>query len=782
MGRTVRRRRAVAGLVLLFCLGSVSALRAEYEGTYVFSQSPGDLADALEAYSRATRVDVVARGEVLAGRKAPGLQGTMTAEEALKRLLQDAGLSARRTGVSAVAVVPATEWEGTRDADDAARHEVNEVLVVDYAERGYAVESATTATRLDVPLRDVPQTVNVVPRELLEDRAMLRPAEVADVVPGVQAFTGYGGITSGDFFIRGFGTDTTYRNGFKDFSFLSPVELAGIERVEFLKGPGSVLYGGGQPGGMVNYLSKRPVPQRICELTLTGGSENLYRAALDLGGTLVEPRERDEAAPLTYRLNASIEDADSHRDYVGAESLFLAPAVTWQIGSDTSLTVLGEYHRYDYVFDRGLLAVPQALKVPESRFLGEPGNHAETNAWRAAYELKHRLGEAWEFRSGFAAIVSDQESHFAQPYAVAADDRTVLRQATARHERSENYTLQNEVSGAFHTGGLAHELLAGVELARYEFRYEMGFMAMDSIDFLSPVYGAPLSRPALAPLDGYSTDSVGLFVQDLITISPQWKMLAGLRHDSFRTRELLLGRTLEHEAWSPRVGLVYQPWEPLSLFAGWSHAFSPNFGVNRDKVALPPEKGEQLEAGVKLDLLEKKLAATLSVYEITKANVQVTDPVNPEYVTTAGEQKSRGLELDVTGALRPGWNVSVNYGYTDARVSEDPDIPAGTPLAGVPEHEGALWTTYEWQSGPLKGFGLGTGLAYAGTSPATLQEKSVILPSAWRWDAAVYYRRERWQAQVNFKNLTSERGYQSQGALIYPEPPLQVQASVVIRF
>ncbi|WP_009962864.1 TonB-dependent siderophore receptor [Verrucomicrobium spinosum] len=772
-------------LTLFACLAGLQGpiLRAEKsDARFHFTEPAGDLAEALDRFSRVTKLDVVARGDLLAGRRAPAVEGRLTAEEALLALLKDSGFEARFTGDSAVAVVPAAGGSARLLADLDSGHLLNEVVVTDFAERAYTAESASTGTRLEMPLRDLPQTVNVVPQDLLQDRAVLRPAELADSVAGVRAFTGYGGISSGDFFIRGFGTGTSYRNGYRDFSFLSPVDFAGVERVEFLKGPGSVLYGEGQPGGVVNYLSKKPVAAQVRELTLTMATDEVHRAALDLGGTFIPARQGESEPVLMYRWNSAYEDAGSHRDYGASESLFLSPAVSWQVTVDTSLTLLGEYHRYDYVFDRGLLAVPQALKVPVRRFLGEPEDEAKTDAWRAGYELKHRFSEAWQFRSGFALILSEQTSRFAQPYEVAPDGRKVLRQATARRERSQNYTLQNELSGRVNTGPVRHDLLLGVELSRYQFRYEIGFMEMSAIDFFHPVYDAPLPTAPYDPLDGYGADSLGLYVQDLVTLSPQWKLLLGMRHDTSRSREFLSGHTHDDRAWSPRAGLVYQPWGPLSLYAGWSHSFNPNFGISRDGGGFDPEEGEQMEAGLKLELLDQRVTAGLSVYEITKSNVLVPDLAAPEFASNTGAQKSRGMEVEVAGTPVRGWKVSLNYACTDAFVSEDTAVAEGTRLAGIPRHEGGFWSTYEWQSGRWKGFGMGTGLAYASDRPATLAEETVMLPSAWRWDAALFYRRDSWSAQVNFKNITGERIYQSQGALIYPEALLQVQASVTVKF
>jgi len=674
---------------------------------------------------------------------------------------------------------------------------LDEVVVTAEADSSYTVTGATTATKLDTPLRDIPQAVNVIPRQILEDRGVTRVQEAADNVPGVQYASGYGGLSSGSFFIRGFNSGGTYRDGFKDFGFLSPVDVVGLERIEFLKGPSSVLYGQNDPGGIVNYVSKRPVPYSLNELGFTYGSYDLYRATGDFGGTLLS-REipgtpasaKNPKAPvtgpstepvLTYRLTGAYEDAGSHRDFNESESYYIAPSLTWNITPDTTLTFFGEYQRYDYVFDRGLLPVRQTFQLPTSRFLGEPSSYAETESWRAGYEFVHKFSDDLQFRSAFAAIHSEQDSHFAQASSLGADGRTVSRSSTRRHEESKNYTLQNELSGRFNTGAVEHHALVGVELARYEFGYNIGFGPLSSLDIFRPVYGADLGEVPFGPWDEYGADSLALYLQDQITLTEQFKVLLGIRYDHVESYYNSMEQT--DEAFSPRVGLVFQPWEPVSFFAGWSTGFNPNFfSVSADGSAFDPEESEQFEAGVKLELVNDKLTSTIAVYDITKENVLTTDPANPEYSILTGEQKSRGAEFDLIGTPIPGWNIVASYAYTDAYVSEDTNIPSGTKLSAVPEHQAGLWTSYEFQTGALKGFGLGAGAYFVDDRPATMPGNGVTLPGYWRFDASLFYKQEKWSAQVNFKNISDERIYESTGYNIYPDAPFNVQASLTFRF
>jgi iron complex outermembrane receptor protein len=788
--KSIAARFAAGALLLLGALPVFSQSSSVYD----FSLPSASLSDSLEKFSSATGLDVAARAEGLKGKSAPAITGKLTAEQALKRLLAGSGLSHRFTSPGAVAILE-PQAEGDTDGGETLAP-----VVVTAEAPSYTVTNATTATKLDTPLRDIPQAINVIPRQVLEDRGIVRVAEIADNVPGVVSSPGYGGLSSGGFFIRGFDYSSIYHDGFKDFGFLSPVDVNSIERVEFLKGPASVLYGQNQPGGIVNYVSKRPIANHLAQVDAAYGSFDFYRATADFGGTLLSrtvpgtptpASEKNPKAPvlpveepiLMFRLNGTYENAGSYRDYNESESYYVSPSLTWNIGPDTSLTVFGDYQSYDYVFDRGLLPVRQTFQVPISRFLGEPENFAETDFWRAGYEFLHKFGNDWQFRSAFAAIQSEQHSLFAQPGELGADGRTVFRTNTRRFEKSENYTLQNELSGKFNTGSIEHHVLLGVELSRYEFGYDLAFGKETTIDIFHPVYGATLENIPSAPWESYGTDALGIYVQDQVTITSQLKLLAGLRYDYAESYYDYFPDEQTDKALTPRVGIVYQPWEPVSFFFGWSRSFNPNvFYISANGEAFDPEEGEQFEAGVKLDLIPNRLTSTIAVYDITKQNVATADPSNPDFSILTGEQKSRGAEFDLIGNISPGWNVVLSYAYTDAYISKDTTIPEGSALAAVPKNQAGLWTSYEIQDGKFKGFGVGAGVFYMDDRPATLPGNGVELPDFVRVDASIFYRRDNWSAQVNFKNITDEKIYQSQGYLITPDAPFNVQASITYRF
>lgn len=281
-----------------------------------------------------------------------------------------------------------TQEEPVETEQSADGDEDIEIVVTGEQETGYNVPNATTATKTDTPLRDIPQSIQVIPRQVIEDRQVVRLNELAENVSGVQPQPGYGGLSSGGYTVRGFGLDfETFRNGFRDFGFISPRDVANVERVEILKGPASVLYGGGFGfSGLVNTVTKKPQEEALYNANFTIGSYDFYRPTIDITGPLSE----DKA--LLYRLNLAYESADSFRDFNENESTFVAPALTWQIGPRTTLITEFEYQRYDYVFDRGLLPSEEFFDVPISRFLGEPGvNDAEYESFSATYNFEHEF-------------------------------------------------------------------------------------------------------------------------------------------------------------------------------------------------------------------------------------------------------------------------------------------------------------------------------------------------------------------------------------------------------
>ncbi len=684
---------------------------------------------------------------------------------------------------------PAPTEPPPAEAQPEAQTEEEELLELEVtAEQevgGYRVPDSTTATKTDTPLRDIPASIQVVPRQLLEDRQITRVQQVAEDVPGVQVDVTQGGLPATEFFIRGFNSFlTTYRDGFRSAAFGSLFNVANIEQVEVLKGPASVLYGQNEPGGIVNIVSKQPLTQPFYSPSLTIGSFDFYRPTLDISGLL------NSQETVAYRLNLAYENAGSFRDFVNSENIFVAPVLSWQIGEDTKLTFNFEYQKFDFTYDRGFgPAGPEIFQVPISRNLGEPDfGDGDAETGRTSYVLEHQFSKNWKLRNGFAAVISSFDKSEVTPLFLQEDRRTIDRTAAKENQSSQDFTLQNEVVGTFQTGSVAHQVLLGVELYRQRSTVESLGAEIAPIDLFDPVYGAKPGLFSPDQDDESISNTLGIYFQDQIALLSNLKLLLGGRFDLIRSldNDLLNDQETDQTdfAFSPRTGIVYQPIEPVSLYFSYATSFNPALGFSAAGESFQPERGEQFEAGVKADLLPEQLFATLAGYQITKQNVLVTDPDDPDFSIQTGEQKSRGMELSLVGRPLPGLDITLGYAYTDAFVSEDED-PAfvGGRLTSIPRHQIGLWSSYEFQIGALRGFGAGLGLYYvSGDREALLPNTDLRLPGYFRVDTSVFYRRDNWKVQLNVNNLTNIDYYNSNGFFVVPQPPLTVLGSVSVEF
>ncbi|WP_413173265.1 TonB-dependent siderophore receptor [Anabaena azotica] len=663
-----------------------------------------------------------------------------------------------------------------------------ELIVTGEKNSGYLIPEATTAAKIAAPLRDIPASVQVIPKELIQDRQVVKLNELADNVSGVRPQETYGGLASQGYFIRGFATEfETLRDGVKDAGFLSPRDVANIERVEFLKGPASVLYGSASnPGGVVNTITKKPLEDPFYQLNGTIGSNDFYRTSIDFSGPLLENRA------ALYRLNVAYENANSFRDFGENESTFFAPIITVKAGERTNITFAYEYQKYDYTFDRGFPSNNKVVfDLPINRFLGEPNlNRGEMKSNNFTYTLESEFGHNnnWKFRQVFNVINVSGNTRGVQPGDINTDGRTVSRNYRNVYDETNNLSFQNEISGKFKTGSIVHNALIGVELSRQKIAYDFYSGSIGDLDIFNPVYGAPAPTDLSRFNDEYGGDNIAIYFQNLMELTPQIKLLAGGRFDSVDSfyRNVETGTVYNENSdskFSPRVGLVYQPTDSTSIYASWTNSFNPQiFSKNRNNEPFKPETAEQFEIGIKQEFFNKRLSATLAYFDITKKNVLTPDPVDDNFSIQTGEQKSRGIELDVVGEILPGWKVIGTYAYIDAYISQDNDLSLlNNGLVGVPYNSASLWTTYEFQKGNLQGFGLGLGFVYAGEREATLPN-NLKLPSFVRTDASIFYKRNNWRAAINFKNLLDTKYYESQGFYIVPAAPLTVLGTVSFEF
>ena len=635
-----------------------------------------------------------------------------------------------------------------------------EINVIGSTNRGYKVPKAPTATKTDTPIRDIPQSIQVVPQQVLKDRNVNRATQAVETVSGVVDNGSLNGAPTGSRTIRGFQQDGSLRNGYRDApnGFILESPIGNVEQVEVIKGPASVLFGGLEPGGVVNIATKQPLSNPAYTVGLGVGNYGFLQPNIDLTG----PLNADKT--LLYRFNASYQNANNIQDFVKTNQIGLAPSITWKIGDRTDLNVY-----YDYAKFAGNPPVSSGLTLsdgslsPRNLFTSYP-NFSDTDqtANRFGYTLTHKLNDEWQIRNNFAGLVANIDE--TQTYTTALQaDRFATLESYDLDYGYKNYFGQIDILGKFKTGSLSHQFLAGFDINSFTDNYQGSSNTdLPILDIRNPNYNIPnISYSPFLEFEN-RVQSYGVYVQDRIAFSDNLQLLVGGRYDwtssKFEVGQFgSLGNTTEEPvrtngAFSPRIGLVYQPNQTVSLYTSYSSSFRPNTGFDSATNAFDPTKGTQYEIGVKADLFDRKLSTTLSAYSLTKTNVTTPDPTNPLFSVQTGEQRSQGIELDVAGEVSPGWKVIGSYALTNARVTQDNATPVGNRMPNVPENQFSLWTTYDIQTGNFKGLGFGLGLFYVGARQGDLTN-TFQLKDYVRNDAAIYYKGDGYKAAINIRNL-----------------------------
>lgn len=658
---------------------------------------------------------------------------------------------------------------------------------------GYSVPDATTATRTDTPLRDIPQSIQVIPRQVLEDQQAIRLTDALRNVSGITEGNTFGG-SKDVFIIRGFEQENIFRDGFRGTGNIVVRETANLERIEVLKGPASVLFGTLEPGGVINLVTKKPLSEPSYAAELQIGNFGLVRPSIDFSGPLNSDRS------LLYRLNAVYESSDGFRNFEqGIERVFISPVLSWKISDRTDLTLEFEYLDDTRPRDRGIVAIGKGIAdIPFDRFLGEPGDVNSSKEFNASYQLEHRFNENWKLRNAFRFSTTDETRLNAEPSDFDATTGELTRDWYDGRASVQSYALQTNVVGNFTTGSIKHKLLFGVDLNRdiSDVRDFFEFGGAPSINIFNPVYGlAPRPRRDDLPDKFFFNDRIdilGIYLQDQIDLADNLKFLIGGRFDIVdqenRFRDASgtdTTSTQQVDALTPRIGIVYQPIKPLSLYASYSQSFAPNSGTTASGSLLEPERGTQYEVGIRGEFLDGNLSANLAAYHLTKSNIATSDlnPNNVGFSVAIGEQTSQGIELDVIGEILPGWNIIASYAYTDAEITKDNDLPVGNILVGVPKNTASLWTTYELQQGSLQGLGFGVGVFFVGDRQGDLSN-SFQVPSYVRTDASLFYKRNNWRAGINIKNLF-DVGYiesASRNYRISPGAPFTIIGTLSVEF
>ena len=630
-------------------------------------------------------------------------------------------------------------------------------------EVGYRASRSATATRTDTALRDTPQTVQVVPREVLEDRQDIRLADAITNVSNVQP----GGTIQGrsdTFVIRGFRTQTYAIDGVllnqaNNFN-VTQRDLADVERLEVLKGPASVLYGRGDPGGLVNIVTRRPTLQPSGELTAQGGSYGFARLQGTVSGTL------PGVEGLAGRVSFASQDNPTFRNYGDRSNTrnFVAPAFSWTPSPDTRVELLAELTRQDSQYDEGLIARNGRVPLDDiRRFYGTTNSRYSAESNFVTLRAEHDLSPEVTLRQ----IVNVQSGGFdvfaVRSTGLNAAGTLVTRRGSAVDNTFSAVDTQSEVVAKFDLLGFRNTFLAGFEYTHGFRRAYSEQSTFSSTSFLNPVASGTFGAFQFLNDIRQRTDLYGVYLQDQIDLGAGLQLLLGTRMDfgsQFYFSRSATSRTIPPDqelfGFSPRVGLVYRPVEPLTLYASYTNSFKPQTDNVLGATNPPPETGVQYEVGARYDLVPQALTVSAAAFRIVRQNVSVSDPINTGFSLITGEQRSDGVEVDIAGEILPGWKIIGGLGYLDAKVTKDTTFAVGNRLAGVPEFSGSLWSTYQVQTGALRGLGLGFGATYVGSRFGDLNN-SFKVGAYTRLDAAIFYDFDRFRFAVNARNLTDAR-------------------------
>jgi len=629
---------------------------------------------------------------------------------------------------------------------------------------GYGVGLTTTGSKLERSPLEIPRSLAVVPRQALDDQLAL------DLEEALRNASGMGFVQGGEgaqVFSRGLGA-TTLKNGFPTSEFSggdirgSDLDTYNLERIEVFKGPSSVLYGRGNPGGTLNLITKKPREESHGSLSAIFDDEGSVRFALDAGGPLARDGSVSVRLPLLY------EEEESFRRVVESETFALSPSAAFDLSERATLLVEGEYFDEESIPDGGIpgLEGEPFPGVSNKTFLGNPGDLRELEKWLARVELAYQAGESWRWRLALRASDDQTEENFNRPDGVEEDGATATRSFITSEFDLADYRIQADATGSFRLGPTEHTLVFGGEAGTREVDVLFAGGPSSGIDIFDPQFGPSgrQSPPNFTFVAENERDFFAFFVQDEIRLSDRWTVVAGARYDDTEedTVNGLVGNlgeqpTQADEELSPNVGVVYRPSQSLSLYANWSESFQAINGVPADESGeiLDAETATLWEAGAKWQPAETGLTATLALYNILLDNRATREPGQP-FQTDAGELESQGLEVDVTGEIAPGWSVVAAYAFTDAEILRDGNASLmGNRPKEVPRHSGRLWSFFRFQGGALEGLGFGGGATYVGERFAT-DANAVEFDYYWRLDAAMSYEREGWTARLKIENLLDD--------------------------
>ncbi|MCW2475177.1 MULTISPECIES: TonB-dependent siderophore receptor [unclassified Symbiopectobacterium] len=751
---TLALRAALWGMAL----GGAASVTTVSAAAQEFHVTAGSLAQALNQLAQQSGVLLSYDPALTVGKQSSGLQGRYEVEQGFAQLLANSGLRAERHADGSLSIV-AQPVAQTAAAVPAR----NDQIVV--------TAPPNTALKLDVPVSETPRAMSVVTQQQMEERGAKKVDQALRYSPGVLA-SYYGPDNKAEWLsIRGFKDQSRFQNGLAAINenayFVQQFEAFGVDRVEVLKGPASVLYGQNPPGGLVNMISKRPTRLPQGQISLDYGSNDYRQLGIDSAGPL------NDDGTVLYRVVGLARGTSGEMDHAKSNRFYLAPSMTFLMGDDTELTVLASYMdthsdvTSGFKLPYGTLHNTPFGKVGYRTSLGEPGlDRNNTRQFTLGYEFTHRINDTWTFHqnTNYNYLNMDLRTAYAS-YQVS--EREAQRGMVYRDGFAQNWATDNRMVGEWQWGDVENTLLLGIDYRRANSQSRDGdFYGIGAIDMFNPVYGN-----AVLPLnDLYShrtgRHQIGYYVQNQFRYDDRWIALIGGRYDKAKSRDQNLtdgkGSRKDDDKFTKTAGLMYLFDNGVSPYISYSESFMPLVGNDGKGNPYKPTVGKQTEVGMKYTPHGFNGYATVALYNLVQDNVSTTDPDHSGISMQTGQVRSRGIELEMSGEVARGLTVLANYNYGKVETTKSLDqAEVGKRFVEQPLQQASGWVNYAFQ-GTLSGLSVGTGVRYVGSSFGDSKESPNLKSPAYTlWDAMVAYDFTKdWRLQVNATNL-SNREYVS---------------------
>ncbi|WP_198014586.1 TonB-dependent siderophore receptor [Methylobacter marinus] len=760
--------------------------------THIFDLPAQPLSTTLNNLAESTHTQLLYADSTVKGLTAAPVKGRYTARQALAIALGESGLDYKVVDNSVITVAGRPEAESVTTLKAMTVVGKMEDDPNDPYNKDYTVTNSSTATKTDTPIMETPVSIEVVTQEVLKNQQAFRIEDAVKNVSGVQK-KAFGG--SDNFIIRGFDSGRLlFRNGTR--IPLLNLDFANIQQIEVLKGPASILFGRIEPGGMVNAVTKRPQEDAYYSLEQRFGSYDLYRTEANATGAITDDKS------LLYRVDLSYLDTNSFRDNLFDERIFVAPSLTWKPTESTEFNLSYEYLDEDRPFDSGHPAIDKNLgQLPINRQFDQPGlfdnyqNHLVDLNW------SHKFNDQWQLRNGVTAMFLDEDWQETYSSALLTDNRSLVRRSWFGNRNRDLQTVHLDLNGKFDTFGIKHNILVGGDYFSEHIEQSVTDVSLDTIDIFNPVFpNLDLNQLRNAPrnVNFLSENSwYGIYFQDQITIWDKLHILGGGRYDittsgtGFSANSLDEANAsfsdIEINKFNPRVGILYQPWQWLSVYGNYIESIgSPNNGRTRSGTPFAPESAEQYEAGFKTELFDGRLTSTVAFFHLTKTNVLTPDPNDPQFSIAIGETRSQGIEVDISGQITDELNLIGTYAWTDTKITQDNRGDQGNRLPFAPLHSGSLWLKYDPQQAFLRGFSFGAGV-FAADKRYGDNANSFSDAAYARVDVMAAYKFNigptRLTTQVNINNVTDTEYFTlRQRSQNIPAEPLTVLGSIRLEY